>query len=262
MSRLIQDKRASARRLVAALLAGLAPACDVAREKPARRVDLEGHLRQQVADLQSLVERAERRALVPTDGLVVVVHEDVVRQMARLMLPRETVVTGGFRVRLESLDVDFRDKHGAVRLDGRVTRAAGDLFDADVEARLIIFARFDAIDFDATTGTLQGRVAPIGFEIERLDVAGEQPLLRRFVEGLARWQSEALAELAFTLTIPVGFEPELRLGGQAEGPVRVRAASSPLVVTVRDVAAHGRRLWILLGIEVGPWQRTPPEKGR
>ena len=236
-------------------------ACDAPRE-PVRVLALETHLRQQIADLESLVARAEKGALVPTDGLVVAVHEDVVRQVAQLALPREQVVGGRFRVRLETADVRLRDKHGAIRLGGRVSRAGDDFFDADIEAELAVFARLEAVAFDRTSGMLSGRVMPIGFELQKLGVAGERPLLRRLVAGFARLQEHVLAELAFPLTIPVGFESELRLAGREEGPVRIRPASCPVKVTVRDAAAHGGRLWIVLGIEAGPWTRAAPSGGR
>ena len=217
---------------------------------PERVLDQESHLTRQVADLRRLVERAERGRLVPRDGLVVAVRADVVRRMAELALPREQVVGGRFRVRLERADVQFRDRHGAVRLEGRVGWAEdADLYRADVFVDLTVFGRVDTVAVDAKEGTLTIGVVPIGFEIQRLNVGEGQPTVRQLAEGLARALPEGLSTLRSTVTIPVAFEHTLRLRGRESGPVRFRPASLPLRLVVRDASAHGGRLWVSVGVE-------------
>jgi hypothetical protein len=51
------------------------------------------------------------------------------------------------------------------------------------------------------------------------------------------------------VTIPVAFERELRLGGRDAGPLRYRAATLPLRFVVKDVSAHGGRLWLSVAVE-------------
>jgi len=220
---------------------------------PERVLDLESHLSRQVADLRTLVERAEKGRLVPTDGLIVAVREDVVRRMAQLALPREQVVQERFRVRLERADVRFRDRHGAVRLEGRVGWADdADLYRADVFVDLIVFGRIDTAAVDPKEGTLTVEIVPIGFEIQRVNVGEGQPTVRQLAEGVARALPESLSALRSSVTIPVAFERELRLGGRDSGPFRFRPASLPLRLVVKDASAHGGRLWISVGVEAVP----------
>jgi hypothetical protein len=238
-------KRAWLLSLVAGALAG-----GCGKAPPERVLDLESHLSRQVADLRTLVERAEKGRLVPSDGLVVAVREDVVRRMAELALPRDEIVQGRFRVRLERADVRFRDRHGAVRLEGRVGWADdADLYQADVFVDLTVFGRIEAAAVDAKEGTLTVEVVPIGFEIRRVNVGGGQPSVRQLAEGVARALPEGLSALRSTVTIPVAFERELRLAGRESGPLRFRPASLPLRMVVQDASAHGGRLWVSIAVE-------------
>jgi hypothetical protein len=223
-------------------------------EAPPQRVfDLESHLSRQVADLRTLVERAEKGRLLPADGLVVAVREDVVRRMAELALPREQVVQQRFRVRLERADVRFRDHHGAVRLEGRVGWAdEADLKRADVFVDLVVFGRVDAAAVDPKEGTLTVDVVPIGFEIENVSVGEGQPTVRQLAEGVARALPANLSSLSTRVTIPVAFERELRLDGRDSGPLRYKPATLPLRFVVRDVSAHGGRLWVSVAVEAAP----------
>jgi hypothetical protein len=86
------------------------------------------HLRRQVEDLRGLIQAAEQGELLPRDRLLVAVDEQTVRDLSKLGLPREQDVFGSrgrLRVRIDAVDVEFRDGHGLVRLDGRVYRTFG-----------------------------------------------------------------------------------------------------------------------------------------
>jgi hypothetical protein len=224
-----------------------------AQAPPERVLDLEGHLSQQVADLRVLVQRAEKGSLVRPDGFVVAVREDVVRRMAELALPREVTVGGRFRVRLERANVQFRDRHGAVQLEGRVGWVGdADLYRTDVFVDLTVFGRVDAVAIDPKEGTLTAEMVPIGFEIRRLSIGEQQPTVRQLAEGLARALPEGLSALRSSVTIPVAFEHQLRLAGRESGRFRLRPASLPLRLVVRDASAHGGRLWVSVGVETVP----------
>jgi hypothetical protein len=217
---------------------------------PQRVLDLESHLSRQVADLRALVERAEKGRLVPTDGLVVAVREDLVRRMAELALPREQVLQQRFRVRLERADVRFRDRHGAVRLEGRVGWAdEADLKRADVFVDLVVFGRIDAAAVDPEEGTLAVDIVPVGFEIQKVNVGEGQPTVRQLAEGAARALPQSLSGLGTRVTIPVAFERELMVDGRDSGPLRYRPASLALRFVVKDVSAHGGRLWLSVGVD-------------
>jgi hypothetical protein len=95
-------------------------------------------------------------------------------------------------------------------------------------------------------------MVPYGFEIRRLTIGEQQPVVRQLAEGLARALPESLSALRSSLTIPVAFEHRLQFGGVAAGPVRVRAASLPLRLAVQDVCAHGGRLWVSVRVQGAP----------
>jgi hypothetical protein len=211
----------------------------------------EEELRREVEDLRRLVHRAERVGLVPSEGLVVAVGESLARQLVQLTLPREQVVEGGFRVRLDRAEVRFRDGYGALELDGQVSGAE----DASVSVDLTVQAKTGTVALDAGAGTLTVQVVPTAFEIHRVAMGEEDSGTRAFAEGVARALAGALTGLAAPFTIPIAFEREVRLGQLEAGPVRAPAASVPLKIAVRDVSAHGGRLWIVLRVEAGRWTK-------
>ena len=210
-------------------------------------------LKRQIKDLGELVARAERGSLLPSDKLIVAVSEQLVKNLAQLALPREQVIAKNYRVRLETVDVRFRDKHGSVRLDGRVSPAAGSA--EDVFAELALFGTIDSVEVDRASGVLRGKVSLIGFELKKVGVFGESSGGRRLIEELARQELEVLESLALPIEIPVRLEQEIALKGVEEGPVRLHPASFPLHVVVADVAAHGQRLWIALDVASGLWAK-------
>ncbi len=221
------------------------------RTEPTRILAREEHLHRQIEDLRSLVERAEKGALVPRDGAVIAIGEELAQRLLRLALPREVILRERLRARLEKAEVRFRDKHGAVRFDGRVGWADADLYDADVSADVTVFARFETIEVHPGEGVLVARIVPMGFEIHRLRVGGDSRAARRLAETMAEQMGESFSALAFPLTIPVAVEHELRLAGVEEGPFRLRGGAIPLRVVVRDASAHGGRLWIVLQVTAG-----------
>ncbi len=222
------------------------------RTEPTRILAREEHLRRQIEDLRSLVERAEKGALVPRDGAVIAIGEGLAQRLLRLALPREVVLHDRLRARLEKAEGRFRDKHGAVRFDGRVGWADdADLYDADVSADVAVFARFETVEVRPAGGMLVARIVPMGLEIQRLRVGGESRAARRLAETMAEQTPESLSALALPLTIPVAVEHELRFAGVEEGPLRLRSGTVPLRAVVRDASAHGGRLWIVLQVTAG-----------
>lgn len=187
--------RASARRsalgqALALAVATLLPAC---REGggPTRVLAQEEHLRRQIKDLRFLVERAEKGALVPAEGAVVVVSEELAWRLLRLTLPREILLRGRYRARLEKAEVRFRDRHGAVRLDGSVSfMEDADIHDAGLSAELTVFARLETVEVDAAQGVLVGQIVPYGFELHRLRLLEDNRAARRLAEGVAEEMSE------------------------------------------------------------------------
>ncbi len=219
------------------------------------------HLNRQIEDLRHLIEEVERGELLPRDRLLVAVDEQTVRDLARLGLPREEDVVGtggGFRVRIDAVDVEFRDGHGLVRLDGEVYRTTGP--PDDVFAELAVLGRVDRVEVDEESGRLRGQVTLIGLEFKRIGVFGESAVRRQLLEGLAGLNPQILSLLSDSLVLPVHLEREVRIPGTGDkGPVRIQPARFPLSAAVTDVLAFDRRLWIVLDVSAGDW--APLEAG-
>jgi hypothetical protein len=221
---------------------------------------METVLNRQIEGLRDIVAAAEKGSLLPRDRLVVSVHEDLVKNLAQLALPREQVIDGRFAVRIETIDVRFRDKWGSVRMDGRVGLVGEQA--SEVFADLALFGLLDAVEVDPRTGTLRGTVRLIGFELQRLDVGGSRWGARRLIETLAGEGAEKLSSLAFPLTIPVHLENEIAMKGVSEGPVRLKPAEFPFRVTVAGVVAVSERLWVALDIQSGPWRKLAADTAK
>jgi hypothetical protein len=246
-----------------ALAASLCAACGDSSES-VLVLAREEQLDRQIEGLRGLVARAKSGGLAPLDGVVIAVSEGLVRDLLDLGLPREIALPDdGLRVRLEAAEVAFRDGHGTVRLEGGAewTKVPG-LAGTVVSARLTVHGRIERLAVDARAGRLAGSVVPVGFEIRRLEVGEDLPRTRRLAGTLARALEEELPRLAVPLAIPVAVEHRLDLRAIESGPFHVRGASVPLRLVVRDVSAHGGRLWVVVGIEPGRWTVPAEEPGR
>jgi hypothetical protein len=236
--------------LLLALLPAALAACGGDRG-PQRFLARKAVLERQVEDLRRLVRAAEQGGLLPKDKLVVGVSEQLANELARLALPREQVVGGRYRVRLERADVRFRDEHGSVRFHGKVGPAEG--AEPAFFAELALFGVVDTVEVDRDTGVLRCNVSFVGFELKRFDAYGESETGRLLIEELGRQGLDALKALAFPIAIPVRLEQEIALNRVArEGPVRLLPASLPLRLTVTDVAAFGGRLWVAVDVTTRP----------
>jgi hypothetical protein len=248
------ERRTAWRWLVPCLIAGtLGPGCNIG-ERP-RAIISPDHLRRQIEDLRGLIAAAKAGELLPDDRLLVAVDEETVRRFARLGLPRDQVVagTGGrLRVRIEDVDVEFRDGHGLVRLEGTVYRASGP--PTEVFAELSVLGRVDGVEVDET-GSLRGRATLVGLEVKRVGLFGESTLRRQLLEGLARLNPQVLSLLSESLVLPVRLEREVRIRGTGdEGPVLIEPAQFPLSARVTDLMAFDRRLWVILDVDAGDWR--------
>jgi hypothetical protein len=239
--------------LLALATGSLAGGC-ARRSGQTRIVAQEIVLKRQIEGLRALIDATEKGSLLPKDSLVVAIGERMVKDLAALALPREQVIADRFRVRLEQVDVRFRDGYGSVRLDGRVSPSSRPT--DDVFAELAVFGLMDRIDLDPQTGILSGKISVIGFELKKVGVFGETRAGQRLLEELAAQRIDDLSALALPIKIPVRLEEEIALKGVTEGPVRLRPATFPLKVTVVGVSAHGERLWVSVDVGSGPWVRS------
>src|SRR5262249_25290261 len=140
---------ARARAALLALL--LAPAC--ARDRlPGGLLAREALLERQIQELSLLGRATERGGFLPKDQLVVAVSERLANALAALALPREQVVAGRYRVRLETADVRFRGEHGSVRFEGRVSPVES--LPQDFAAQIALFGAVDTVELERATGVL------------------------------------------------------------------------------------------------------------
>jgi hypothetical protein len=220
-------------------LAVLACACGQRRTIVAEEAILE----RQIAALEELVKRAEAGSLVPAGDLLVAIDEDWTRSVLALELPREEILAGSYRVRVEVADVRFRDGLGLVRVDGRVspTGESGESVFAD----LSVWGSLDLVDLDRRSGLLRGRVRPLAFEIRDVALLLTNPLGRQLVEELGRERIDTFSALGLSVEIPVRLEQTLELPGLGpEGPVAFPGARLPLSLAVSGVTALDGRLWV------------------
>jgi hypothetical protein len=91
---------------------------------------------------------------------------------------------------------------------------------------------------------------------------GETATGRQMLEAFGRTRLQDLGSLTLPVSFPVRLEQAISLGGLSDGPVRIHAATVPLKFSVRDVSAHGQRLWVTVDVRAGTWVKvasaTPP----
>jgi hypothetical protein len=206
----------------------------------------------QIADLGKLAAKAEAGELVTTDRIAIGIAEKAARDLVNASLPREQMLGDRVRLRIESAQPFFRGNNAALvfqaRAQGKLTGASarvelgGRLGNFRIENGRLI-ATIELAHFKALDSSL-GDIA--------MDV----------LEGLVRDNMPAISRLLPPVEIPVQLEQSIKVDGLDEGVVMARAGVLPLTMTLAEVLPVNERLWILIDVKAGPWQRTPEaEKG-
>jgi hypothetical protein len=236
-----------------ALLALIAPlgGCrrDASRVPPRQAV-----LERRIEGARRLLAAARQGPLVSFQQMLVVVDERLIGDLISSVTPYERVVDDTYRVRVDSAAVEFQAGFALVRLDGRASlkQAALDEAYADVS----LYSGLDVLGVDPATGVLRARLNIIAFTARRVGVLGMQPPVRRLVEDLTREELSKFQVFNSDLEIPVRFDETLKLpevdAGDEDDRVRIPAARIPLRVSVQDVKAIARKLWIPIAVAVPP----------
>jgi hypothetical protein len=240
------DRSRLRRLVVAAAVAGLAFACGPSEEEvqyQARKAELE----RRAQGLRELVAEAEQGSLIPSDRFFVGVGEQLVEDLFRSQLPLEQPLEDRFVVRLESAEMEFDDKYGAVRIEGRIHPVAF----PSRQVALRIEGGLGEASIEPATGMLRVRVA-----IDHIDIAEAGGLERLLGRGAINYLGgkgrELLEEAIPPIEVPVTLERAVPVPAVEEGGVRFGALEVPLEVSVERVLALGGKLWVSFDAEVGP----------
>lgn len=234
------------RRPLACSVLVLLAACGPSEEQvqyEARKAELE----RRAQGLRELVADAEQGTLIPTDRFFVGVGEELVQDLFRSQLPLEQPLEDRFVVRLESAEMDFDDKYGSVRIQGRIHPVRF----PSRQVALKIDGGLGEAAIDPATGILRVRVA-----IDHIDIAEagglEKVLGRGVISYLGGKGRELLEEAIPPIEVPVKLERAVPVPAVEEGGVRFAALEVPLEVSVERVLAVGGKLWVAFHAGVGP----------
>lgn len=221
-----------------------------ARESPeaARDRAAETFLLAQIADVKRSISRIEKGELATRDRIAISVSESIVKQLIDATLPREATVAGRYRVRIESAEPFFRGTNAALVFQA----TARGLAPGSPAARVELGGSLERVRVE--DGTLMADVTLAHFKVLDTslgDLAGEA------VERLVADNRDILGGLLPTLEIPVHLEQSVDIGGLDAGGVVARAGTLPLKMTVAEVIAVRRRLWVFVDAEAGPWISRP-----
>jgi hypothetical protein len=192
-------------------------------------------LARQTVALQTLVDAADRGALVNFAQVLVVVDQGLVRDLLRAAMPIEALI-GGFRVRLESAEASFDDGLALVHLSGKAT-----LIESSVSADLRVYGGLEVVKLDPQSGRLRCEVRVFGVEADRANLIGIDEPLRDLARALSHG---GLAALLRFVEVPVRIDDHLSLPAVHSKRLRLRAAEVPIRAEVAEVKVFKGRLWV------------------
>lgn len=231
--------------LLAAVMAACQPAespqADVARRT--QRV-----YQDQIAGLEKLVARAERgEPIFDADQLAVGIDELAVRDLLEAALPLEVSVGPELTVAVHKVEVHFDWAAASVTLEGQARSSR--FPDAFVAVKL----QGGLDDVTISDGRLSARVGLVDAELQgaSLGTLGKDLVDRTLKQHLA-----GIEALIPPLEVPVRLEQGIAIAGLGQGPVSVPPGHLPLTMSVASLIAGDRRLWVMIDVTAGPWQRA------
>lgn len=209
----------------------------------------------QVAGLEKLVARAEAgERIFNADQLAVGIDEDVVRELLGAALPLKAKVGEELAVELQQVEVFFRWTQAGVRLEGR---ASSTRF-PDVFVAVRLLGALDEMQFE--DGRLSARVKLIDAELQGASLGS---MGKDLLDATLKAHLGDIEAAIPAFEVPVRLEQGIAIAGLGKGPVSVRPGRLPLQMSVAMLFAGDQRLWVMLDIAAGPWQRAgeapPPE---
>ncbi len=212
-----------------------------AREGP-ERIALE---RERDALSRYLAE-ADSADLVPFDGFLIVVRENLIRDVVQASLPHTTTVADRYRLELSLAEVRFRNGLALVELAGRAALADR----PGVWADLTVVGLFRVLDLDPGRATLRARVEVLGFETREVGVGGLSPPLERVVDGLAARYAAELDDALGQLEVPVRLWEEIELPAVEEPEITIPSSSLAVRLQVTDARVLQDRIFVSVSADL------------
>jgi hypothetical protein len=231
---------------LAVVLLPLLPACRPRETLEATRArSTETLLLAEIEDLRKLVAKTEAGDLVLEDRIAIGIAEATSKALLQVSLPQERVIGDRLRVRLETAEPYFRGNNAVL-----LFRASARTLTGSAEAHLEMGGRLK--DFRIEKGKLMSGIELMHFKVldSSLGDMGSDVL-----ENLVRDNMDSLSSLLPGLEIPVMLEESIRIPGLREGVVVVKPGVLPMQMGLSEVIPIDQRLWILLEVKAGPWQK-------
>jgi len=230
-----------------ALAIGIAwPLLACQRESPqiTRDRTMEALLTSQIADLKTLVTKAEAGDVKTRDRIAIGLSEETSKAILDASLPQEQTLGGRVLVRVERARPFFQGNSALMAFE-----AVAKGLKSGVKARLELGGRL--VNFRLDQDRLKADVELVHFTVLDSSLA---ELGNGVLEALVRDNLQLLAKLTPQLELPIKLEHAVAIDGLDDGVVRARPGVLPLAMSVADVIPARQRLWVFLEVKAGPWQ--------
>jgi hypothetical protein len=202
----------------------------------------EALLTRRVEGLRTMLSRPPGRSLLDFDQILVVVHQDVVRDLVRATTPFEKAIVDRYRIHVASAEAEFSDGFALVRLVGRA-----EMIDRPVSAEVEVLGGLEVLGLEES-GLLRCQVKILAVEAHEANIVGLDESVRDLIESLGR---DGLNALLSVIDVPVRVEDRLVLPAVNTRRLRVAAAAVPVAARVVEVRVFAERLWVGVAVEVG-----------
>ena len=210
----------------------------------------EAMLSGQIADLKTLVARAETGDVQTKNRIAIGISEETSKAILDASLPQEQTLGGRVLVRVERARPFFQGNSALMAFE-----AVAKGLKSGVEARLELGGRL--VNFRLDQDRLKADVELVHFTVLDSSLA---ELGSGVLEALVRDHLQLLAKLTPQLELPVKLEHAVAIAGLDDGVVRARPGVLPLAMSVADVIPVRQRLWVFLEVKAGPWQPGKDDK--
>src|SRR5262245_54583692 len=152
-------------------------------------------LKHRVMRLEQLLDTPADSSLVVFDRALVIVNEELVRNLLVAAIPYQGTVGAFVRIALHSADVSFDDGTALVRLDGSAW--LGHEETKDPLARITVYCELDVVDLDPEINVLRTRLRVIALDATSVNASILAPVAERLIENLGWLEIESFEGLNY-----------------------------------------------------------------